>query len=131
MGTRSLTHIVEDGETLVTIYRQMDGYPDVHGNDLAGILQNHKLVNGYGMDDTEETSFNGMGDLAAQVVRHLKDDIGSVYLQPPNAEDCEQYTYTITGVDEVIHLKCATHDKVLFNGPVDKFDAAAATDSDN
>lgn len=27
MGTRSITVIEEDGEALVSIYRQMDGYP--------------------------------------------------------------------------------------------------------
>ena len=35
MGTRSLTHIIEDKETLTTIYRQFDGYMSGHGSDLA------------------------------------------------------------------------------------------------
>jgi hypothetical protein len=36
MSTRSLTHVKDEaGRTLVTFYRQGDGYPTGHGKDLA------------------------------------------------------------------------------------------------
>ena len=35
MGTRSITHIRDNDTTLVTLYRQYDGYPSGMGVDLA------------------------------------------------------------------------------------------------
>lgn len=96
MGTRALVEPMEDGKALVTIYRQFDGYPDGLGVDLANILTGHTLVNGFGGKDAEASQFNGMGCLAAQVVRHLKDSIGNVYIYPAGSRDVgEEYIYTI------------------------------------
>lgn len=101
MGTRSLTHIKDDvwedetPKTVVTIYRQMDGYPSGLGQELAEFLDGFTVVNGFGLNPPEKIA-NGMGCLAAQVVAHLKDGVGSVYLYPPDSEDCgEEYVYTI------------------------------------
>jgi hypothetical protein len=113
MGTRSLTHIKDDvweeGETpktIVTIYRQMDGYPEGLGAELAEFLAPFTIVNGFGGGDPTPVA-NGMGCLAAQVVAHLKDGVGSVYLYPPDSEDCgEEYVYTIAGGRGGLNLKC-------------------------
>ena len=47
MGTRSLTTIIskyeEKEEKIVTIYRQMDGYLEGHGFDLAYFLSKGKI----------------------------------------------------------------------------------------
>ena len=49
MGTRSTTAILdENGEMLVKIYRQCDGHPKSHGQELADFLNGKRLVNGYG-----------------------------------------------------------------------------------
>lgn len=55
MGTRSLTHIMDDHTEaiLTTLYRQMDGYPDGHGADLAEILKGRRMVNGFGPTTTK------------------------------------------------------------------------------
>src|SRR5438309_11960266 len=97
MGTRSLTHI-HDGdltdEILTTIYRQMDGYPNGHGLELAEILAPLTIVNGFGRSDTPQA--NGMGCLAAQLVKALKDGVGHIYIYKPNASGCgEEYIYHI------------------------------------
>ena len=51
MGTRCLTH-VKDGDkkavTLVTIYRQYDGYPKGHGQELKKLFGNTEIINGIG-----------------------------------------------------------------------------------
>ena len=44
MGTRSLTHFKENGDTLATIYRQYDGYMSGHGVDLSHFLKSKKIV---------------------------------------------------------------------------------------
>lgn len=83
MGTRSLTYIFnENGEPLVCMYRQFDGYPSGHGADLAHFLNSGRIVNGLGADD--EYVFNGMGCLAAQMVAHFKNGPGGFYLYPTN-----------------------------------------------
>lgn len=91
MGTRSLTDIivVEDSEngktkkqTLLTMYRQMDGYPSGMGLDLARFLLSGTLVNGFRLD-AEERQFNGAGCLAAQLVAELKTGTGGLYIVAP------------------------------------------------
>lgn len=111
MGTRSLTHIMDDGKPLVTIYRQFDGYPSGHGQDLADFLEGLTVVNGIG--SRERKIANGMGCLAAQLVGHLKaesaksayqpngpqpgDIAGNVYIYPAGIEGCgEEYVYTVS-----------------------------------
>lgn len=94
MGTRSLTHMVEDNEILVTIYRQYDGYLNGHGMDLAEFLNDISIVNG--ISGTTNKIANGMGCLSAQILAHLKKEPGNIYVYPPNSKDCwEEFTYYI------------------------------------
>ena len=127
MGTRSLTHFKRDSidsPTLMTMYRQFDGYPRGHGRDIAGFMANKIVYNGY--PTTAYHDFNGMGDVAAQVIAHLKTmnypivereaidgsmylttdrmvepnytepRIGNAYIVEPDATDHgEEYVYTV------------------------------------
>ena len=127
MGTRSLTHFKDgdiDSTTLMTMYRQFDGYPRGHGRDIAGFMSNKIVYNGYPI--TAYHDFNGMGDVAAQVIAHLKTmnypiiekeaidgsmylttdrmvepnytepRIGNAYIVEPDATDQgEEYVYTV------------------------------------
>ena len=98
MGTRSLTHVKDKkGKTIVTIYCQFDGYPEGMGQDLLNFIKGGQVVNGFGMGAEFGQVFNGIEDFAAQLVTHLKgDQVGNVYLYPPNSKDCwEDYVYTI------------------------------------
>lgn len=99
MGTRCLTVFKnEEGTEIAVLYRQMDGYPEGHGQELADFLADKALVNGIGGDTTKATAFNGMPCLAASVVAHFKDDIGSFYLYPAGTRDIgEEYIYTVGG----------------------------------
>ena len=47
MGTRSLTFVYDGDEPIVNMYRQFDGYPEGHGQELAEFLCSGKLVEGY------------------------------------------------------------------------------------
>lgn len=130
MGTRSLTHIKDGEDTLVTIYRQYDGYPDGMGIELADILKGKTIVNGFSSDD--QPAFNGMGCLAAQVIKELKDGIGNVYIAVPNANNrWEDYVYEITGeIGQEATIKCFDVDsidklKLLFEGHPTEFIAWA------
>lgn len=74
MGTRCLTHIADDdGQHLLTIYRQYDGYPEGHGSDLLRFTRGLRLTNGIGrLQGTRRQMANGMGDFAMRLVAYLK-----------------------------------------------------------
>lgn len=134
MGTRSLTHVKDDGpesKTLVTIYRQFDGYPTGMGKALADFLSGRKVVNGIWANDREIPASNGMGCLAASLIKALKDGTGNIYIYPTDSKDCgEGYTYTIYLSEEnELCMKCQSGypdpsiNKPFFNGPAKDFDA--------
>lgn len=96
MGTRSLTVINdEDGKEIAVLYRQSDGYPSGHGQELADFLKGFTVGNGLHSDDPTLYA-NGMGCLAAQIVAHFKDEPGGFYLYPAGSRDVgEGYVYTV------------------------------------
>ena len=97
MGTRSLTIFKEeDGAEICVMYRQMDGYPAGHGNELSGFLSNMR-INGLSCEGDESVA-NGMSCLAAQVVSYFKKGAGSFYLYPAETRGAgEDYLYYISG----------------------------------
>jgi hypothetical protein len=145
MGTRSLTHVHDDdGKTLVTIYRQFDGYPEGLGQEYADLFSGFMIVNGISGGEGDKAA-NGMGCLAAQLVAHMKKKIGNVYLYPPDSKDCgEEYVYHIRQGETAtlpgpfpkaansILLECFDTDgegnetQKIFSGPPEKFAEALA-----
>ena len=114
MGTRSLTTVIEKGNwggknwksKIVTMYRQMDGYPEGMGADLAEFLSDGRMVNG--LSGGTEVVFNGAGCLAAQMVAHFKTDAGGYYLHRGGTTNCgEEYRYEVI-INELnpIIMKC-------------------------
>ncbi len=95
MGTRNLTHIRDTEGTLVTLYRQYDGYPSGWGVMLAEFLQDFVVVNGIRVGDDRKIA-NGIGCLAAQIIANFKDGAGGMYVHPVDSEDCgEEYVYVV------------------------------------
>lgn len=97
MGTRSMTIVMDGSDELVRIYRQMDGYPEGHGLDLARLCD-LKMVNGISGD---KKVANGMGCLAAQIIAGLKDGPGRIYIEKCGGEisDWCEYVYIVRGVE--------------------------------
>jgi len=95
MGTRSLVHFQENGETFCTVYQQFDGYPDGVGKQIFDLLDEVTLVNGIPCDGGGPYA-NGVGCLAAQYIARHKEGAGGLYLYRPDANDCwEEYTYFV------------------------------------
>lgn len=132
MGTRSLTVFVEPGgesegkkypeREIVVMYRQMDGYPEGHGAELAEFLSGGVMVNGISLTESRRV-FNGMGCLAAQVVAHFKDGPGGIYLEPAKSRsDWAEYLYEVSGntgdepTIKVYELPYKKRKKLLFAG---------------
>lgn len=127
MGTRSTTKFIEkytDNVTktkktqkLMAMYRQMDGYPEGHGKDLADFLKNGVLVNGYSMGEKRKKVFNGVGCMAAQVVKHFKKGTGNIHIT--TLSDKQEYNYEVIGDFDTKELTLIARDsngRVLFNG---------------
>lgn len=151
MGTRSTTRIYEirDGASpsalkklkpLLTLYRQFDGYPSGMGNDLGTFLKDMTIVNGISGDAKIGTHANGAGCLAAQLVKHLKETIGNVYICSPE-DGIEQFNYYIYAQasdnwvkpvrSSLILVRVTDFEgKELFNGDVKAFAAWASTQAD-
>ena len=131
MGTRSLTRVFrkwEDDfgdkrrEPFTTMYRQMDGYLEGHGQDLAEFLSQFTIVNGMRMDETRKIA-NGIDCLAAQMFAHFKDGPGHIYCMHPSAQDCgEEYIYEIEkdGEDILMTVYDVWNSKEIFHGTPQK-----------
>lgn len=117
MGTRSLTVFIdswEDYETkekheveIAVLYKQFDGFPDCWGTELKEFLKGKKIVNGYSIKNKENGDFNGMGNLAVQVIDHFAEGIAQFHLHQAGTRGCqEEYIYTITEKNGKPHLTC-------------------------
>jgi len=121
MGTRSLTVFMDGEREIAVMYRQYDGHPSSHGEELKAFLSGFKVVNGYGRDKTKVA--NGMGCLAAQIVKHFKKEgPGSFYLHAAGTRDCgEEYIYTVSASEKGnVHLKCQAGAMTFFGMPGSK-----------
>ena len=132
MGTRSLTFVYdEDGRSIISMYRQYDGYPSGHGKELAEFLEPITMVDGIGT--IKAAIANGPGCLAAQLVAHFKDGPGGIYLEPTTAVDCGQdYEYHIATHGEGVELTITCQRieglrpfrrKKIFDGSIEEFKA--------
>jgi hypothetical protein len=109
MGTRSLTYVYDDdGETLVCMYRQFDGYPRVHGFELSEFLMDAALNN------------NGMDCLAAQMIARFKTaKVGGIYLHPTTQnQDCwQEFEYHVFPEK----VRVMNPENCIFEGPYQEF----------
>lgn len=126
MGTRSLTILPGEPEEVAVMYRQFDGYPTGHGDELQKFLAGKRVVNGFGADDTAETAFNGASCMAAAIIAHFKDGIGNIYLYPAGTRDVgEGYRYTVKAenpIGLIVESGYAENWTTIYTGPIDDFD---------
>lgn len=137
MSTRALVKVFDSNEKIIcNIYNHSDGYCDGLGKWLYEILNGIRIVDGLGYVDEEKTGVaNGMGCLAAQLVRRLKDEPGGIYLFPCDSDAAESYMYEIRKdkSDAIEHgkfkqesfgikMKVITGDEVIFDDNIKKFE---------
>ncbi|MCL2874724.1 MAG: hypothetical protein FWF12_00220 [Betaproteobacteria bacterium] len=122
MGTQSVTAVYgEYDDTLVRMCHQCDGSPSEHGLELAEFLDGKKFVDGFGFGEERENTFNGEGDLAAQIVAHFKKGPGGVYLI---ADECfgEEFSYHIRLIVDYLEITVIDRDGLdIFTGNVAEF----------
>lgn len=92
MGTRSITCVLnENGNKIIEMYKQYDGYPEGLGVELKEFIASGTMVNGLGSDTQV---FNGISCFAAQLVAHFKDGPGEIYLHAPTSKLKNKKEYT-------------------------------------
>ena len=124
MGTRSNTLIVEEGEQLVNMYRQMDGYLEGHGAELLAFLEPITMVDGINLHG-DPSQANGGECLAAQMIAYFKKGVGNIYIDRPllQQEDyVNDFTYTIIphitgGIQVTVH----EYQDQIFDGTIPQF----------
>ena len=117
MGTRSLTFVYQEGKPILNMYRQFDGYPTGHGQELANFLLSGEMVNGIPVGENQ-LYFNGMGCLAAQLIANFKKSAGGFYIYPIGSTDCwQEYEYHVYENKVVVK----NPDEVIFDGSWEKF----------
>ena len=124
MGTRSLTRVFEDGQQVVNMYRQFDGYPSGHGKELFDFLDGLVVVNGLSGGPDKRIA-NGAGCLAAQLVSHFKTEPGGIYLvtgSPGNHGQEYEYQVRCNFATKDVNIVVKNYrKKVLFEGSVADF----------
>ena len=129
MGTRSLTTFNSSysNEEIVVMYRQYDGYPTGHGKELLEFLKGMTIVNGISAKENPNKFANGMDCLAAQVVKHFKEDAGGFYLHKSGTRDCgEEFIYTIYQDKDtrniMIKVKDVYDKTTIFDGNIENYE---------
>jgi len=123
MGTRSLTYVYggdTESKPLICMYRQFDGYPAGHGQELSDFLKPIKLVDGIS-GSGKEIQFNGMSCLAAQMIAHFKKGVGNIYLEAPVlGQNCwQEYEYHVW--EDTVRV--TDTENILFEGSWEDFEA--------
>lgn len=118
MGTRCLTFVYDGDSAVINMYRQFDGYPSGHGQELFEFLsQFDAVVNGLSFNETRKVA-NGMGCLAAQMIAHFKQTAGGFYIHPVTDTDCgQEYEYHV--YEDKVVVK--DPDEVIFQGDWKEF----------
>ena len=119
MGTRSLTFVYDSGNPIMCMYRQFDGYPEGHGQELAEFLNTLQVGNGISGNPNLFEFANGMGCLAAQMIVWFKKTPGGFYIHPVDLnQDCWQdYEYHV--YENKVVVKNPT--EVIFEGSWEDF----------
>ena len=138
MGTRARVNVIDGNNVLLSIYRQYDGYPSGLGADILNQFKDCQITNGIsGPRDALGKSANGMGCLAAQLVKSLKNEIGNVYIRDTSDDSHgEEFSYSLSERNGKLHLSVSagsvtwfglpgTPEKempMLYSGPLADFD---------
>lgn len=118
MGTRARVNVYDGNKILVSIYRQYDGYPEGLGQEVADFVSKLKVVNGYSGKDAPEA--NGMGCLAAQLIKHLKEGVGNVYIRDTGPQSQgEEYIYNLSARGDQVWITAYEGGMTAFGMPGD------------
>ena len=91
-----LTIYNKEDQPICNLYFHYDGYVDGVGKEIVDFIKEKQYVTSLPIQPNPNLC-NGMGDLAAQIVCHFKNQqpIGGVYLYPVNQQMYTDYNYLL------------------------------------
>lgn len=141
MGTRSTTLIKTNEIPILCMYRQHDGYPSEHGNDLFKFLSEIELVNSMTAGMDTGTHAYGSGCLAAQMIMRFKVEhgLGKIYIVGFDDFGGESFNYIIdiktdrrTAIESVARLRIINScNDSLFDGDLQDFGRFCSTNNND
>lgn len=118
MGARARINVFERNKLIVSIYRQTDGYPDGLGKEVAEFAGKMEIINGISFGQSAGTHASGMGCFAAQLICHLKDGIGSIYIRDTGPDSRgEEFSYNLHDRDGKIWIDALEGSVTAFGLP--------------
>lgn len=125
MGTRSTVKFYENGENILSVYQQYDGYPEGVGEQIVKLLKKYEIVNGLPVSNMAEeiTIANGLGELALFYILDNKDKNGNIYATTEsNTEEFNYEIYSIFKDKSVIErINVYHYDELIFHGTPEEF----------
>lgn len=119
MSTRCITVVREtwgeNTQTIATIYRHHDGYPEGQGQTILDFLDGLSLVNGIGGEMPERYA-NGTGRMAAQLISHMQDEGHSPGMMCNDAICGQEWTYVVIGNMTTLQISVE-----VYSGPITLF----------
>lgn len=134
MGTRSVTHVLDRGTRLVSMYRHFDGYLTGHGRALFDFLVARQMTNCFlvGAEPEPGKVFsNSTGHLAAQLVAHFIEKYPRQIYLVGGPDNWQDFDYVVN-LDEGSNISVAVFsgDTCIFCGTVEAFGEFCKDDYD-
>lgn len=124
MGTHHVTTIYgtefDEKNLIANIYGQWDGYPSGHGEKIAKFLASKTMCNSLPGNKNDRANYaNGAGCLAAQLIAHLKESPGSIYMTrgDESTDHGQDFNYIIKANFNSIEIEVLSYGSLIFRGP--------------
>lgn len=117
MGTRSTVKFYEDGNPILSLYQQYDGYVGGVGQQIAELFKKYQIVNGVG----DVGMANGFSELALFYLIDNKKGNGNIYAT--HEKDMQEFNYEINASfgSSDIYVTVKEGRDVIFDGLVNDF----------
>lgn len=96
--SHSITLVRDSGKEspiIASIYKHTYGVYRDHGNELKMFMKDIRLLNETVTGESDRRIADGMGCLAAQLIKSLKKKPGEVYMIPTGMSQNEDFTYDV------------------------------------
>jgi hypothetical protein len=113
-------------KVVCSFYRQYDGYPSGHGDDLAEWLKDKNLVNGKSPDFRDGIDHNRAGQIAIELMHYLKSETSIEVI--PTGSGREEFEYRVYFSDK-FEIECkSSHSGKTHKESAEKFSGSDIED---
>ena len=105
MGTRSITHIYDNGEIVCSFYCHWDGHPKSHKVYLKNWLSSKRIVHCTDEIKDSNRDFHGVGSISVVLMYSLLNTKGCSVIPTGSYGYGESYTYHINYVNDSFEIR--------------------------